>query len=83
MSSEYNLTSVDTTEELLQNDICPGISHKGWTRYRINYRNEFGFSNIEGTIYFPPGFDGSALLETIEEEFNTFIEVEKTEGNPL
>lgn len=58
----YQLSHVDTTEEILQSDIAPGISHEGWRRFRINYRNEMGHSNIEGTIYFPPHVKDPLLI---------------------
>lgn len=52
----YKLTRVDSTEEMIMNRSWPnsGEPAEGWRRFRINYRNEQGFSNIEGTIYFPP-----------------------------
>lgn len=52
----YKLTGVDVTEELILNNSWPNSGEPaiGWRRFRINYRNADGFSNIEGTIYFPP-----------------------------
>lgn len=71
----YKLTRVDTTEEGILNTEWPnrGEAAKGWRRFRINYRNDFGFSNIEGTLYFPPEVDPYPVLDYLENEFNKHI----------
>lgn len=65
----YQLTHVDSTEEMILNEEFPnrGEPARGWRRFRINYRNEQGFSNIEGTLYFPPNVDPYPILDDLEE----------------
>ena len=68
----YKLSSVDDTEEMILNKDWPN-SHEpaiGWRRFRINYRNNYGHSNIEGILYFPPGVDPEPLLDLICRELN-------------
>ncbi len=71
----YKLSHVDTTEEGILNEKWPNSSEPatGWRRFRINYRNQEGFSNIEGTIYFPSDFDPYPLLDEICDRLNSVI----------
>lgn len=71
----YKLTCVDYTQELILNDEWPNSSEaaEGWSRFRINYRNFLGHSNIEGTLYFPPGVDPDPVLDLICETMNKAV----------
>jgi len=71
----YNLQYVSTTEEAILNSNWPNPSEPahGWRRFRINYVNDQGFSNIEGTIYFPPGFDPFPVLDEICDRLNNTV----------
>jgi hypothetical protein len=71
MTKVYEISHVDTTEEILQSSAVPGYSMKGWRRFRINYREKgTDFSNLEGTLYFPPGFDPFPLLDEVCDRLN-------------
>lgn len=67
MAESYKLTHVDYTEEAILNERFPNPDEPaiGWRRFRINYRNKMGFSNIEGILYFPPGMDPYPLLDDL------------------
>jgi hypothetical protein len=71
----YILTRVDCTEEAILNEEFPNSGEPaiGWRRFRINYRNEMGFSNIEGTLYFPPNVDPYPILDDLEKKFKESI----------
>jgi hypothetical protein len=47
-----SLSSIDDTEEMILNENF-GNEYGKLRRFRINYNNEQGFSNIEGCVYFP------------------------------
>ena len=66
-SESYKLTSVDYTEEGILNEEYPNPEEpiRGWRRFRVNYRNDFGFSNVEGTLYFPPDIDPYPILDSL------------------
>lgn len=67
-SKVYRYNSISTTEEILQSSDVPGKSMEGWRRFRISYHDaESGFSNLEGTLYFPPGLDPFPILKDLEE----------------
>lgn len=67
MEKQYKLTSVDYTEEGILNENYPNPHEpiKNWRRFRINYRNADGYSNVEGTLYFPPGVDPYPILDNL------------------
>jgi hypothetical protein len=67
----YKLTHVDYTEEGILNTEWPnrGEPATGWRRFRVNYRNDMGFSNIEGTLYFPPDVDPYPILDELVKKF--------------
>lgn len=68
--AQYKLTGVNSTEEAILNKDWPS-SHepaKDWRRFRIEYDNAMGFSNIEGTLYFPPGVEPFPILNFLERE---------------
>lgn len=71
----YKLTHVDNTEEFILNNKWPNKNEPAtrWRRFRINYRNEWGHSNIEGTLYFPPGIDPDPILESLCKELSKAI----------
>lgn len=79
MRREYKLSHVDDTEEGILNTAWPnaGEPARGWRRFRISYRNEMGFSNIEGTLYFPPFMDPYPILAELNKKFNDAIKAQK------
>lgn len=72
----YKLERVDSTEEMIMNVDWPTSDEpaKGWRSFRIEYINEQGFSNIEGTVFFPPNVDPYPILDTFCESINKEIE---------
>lgn len=66
------LHGIDTTEEMIMNENF-GQEYGKLRRWRINYLNEEGHSNIEGTVYLPDDVDPYPTLdkicELIAEEF--------------
>lgn len=67
------LYGCDTTEEILMNENF-GNEYGKLRRFRINYVNEMGHSNIEGTIYLPAEhadvYDiGDKICELIKQAF--------------
>lgn len=70
--AEYKLTGIDYTEEGILNSEYPNRHEPitGWRRFRINYRNEQGFSNVEGTIYIPKGVEPYVILDKLMEMLN-------------
>ena len=61
----YELSHVSSTEEFLQ-----AKALKDWRRFRIEYVDEEGHSNLEGCLYFPPGFDPFPLLDEVCDRLN-------------
>lgn len=67
-NTPYQLEYVTSTEEILQVSAL-----KGWRRFRIEYVDEDGHSNLEGQLYFPPGFDPFPLLDEVCDRFNNVV----------
>lgn len=75
MSREYQLTMVSYTEEGILNEEFPNAGEPaiGWRRFRIEYDNSHGHSNIEGTLYFPPSLNPYPILDALCEQLNKAV----------
>lgn len=66
-----SLSTIDDTEELILNENFAEEYGK-LRRFRINYNNEQGFSNIEGCVYFPA--ECPDVYERLDTICNTILE---------
>lgn len=67
------LTSIDTTEEMINS--MYEAEYGKLRRWRINYNNEQGFSNLEGCIYLPADIDPYPFLDKLEQELQELFRI--------
>lgn len=63
--------AIDTTEEMIMNENF-GEEYGKLRRWRINYINDHGHSNIEGCVYFPA--ECPDVYERLDKICNEIIE---------
>lgn len=79
----YQLSGVSYTEEFILNNNFPNSNEAatGWRRFRVEYTNHQGFSNIEGVLYFPAGVDPYPILDELCQKLNATQPGEKSARN--
>lgn len=64
------LQAIDTTEEMILNQDGLPEYMRGCRRFRIEYINDDGFSNLEGTIYVPGNVDCYPFLDKMVKDLS-------------